>query len=83
MARVAAADREIRAWVATASASGPSSDVGRDVVAGEGTGQLRVAEGLKVTGDGQVPGATVATGEGPVRDLADEGLDELVLPALR
>ena len=52
------------------------------VVVCERAGQLVLAEALEVTRGGQVTRASVAARQRAVRDLADERLDELVLPAL-
>ena len=57
--------------------------VGRQVVRRERPGELLVAERLEVAGRGQVPRPAIASSERPVRDLADERLDELVLASLR
>jgi hypothetical protein len=56
--------------------------MGGDVVAGEGAGELLVADRLVVAGDGEVPCPPVAAGERAVGNLADERLDELVLADL-
>ena len=60
-----------------------SGSIGRDEVARDHPGQLLVAEGLEMACGGQVPGPAVALRQGPVGDLADERLDEGVLPAGR
>ena len=56
---------------------------GGEVMAGQRAGQLIVAERFVVPRHGEVPRASIAAGKGAVRDLADQGLHELVLPALR
>ena len=55
--------------------------VGREVVRGERAGQLVLAERLEEAGRGEVAAASVAPRQRPVRDLADERLDERVLAA--
>ena len=56
---------------------------GGEVVAGQRAGQLIIAERFVVPRHGEVPRASIATRQRAVRDLADEGLHELVLAALR
>ena len=57
--------------------------VGGHVVLGQGTGDALVVECLEVARGGKVQAAAVAAGQRPVRDLADEALDEAVLALLR
>jgi len=54
-----------------------------EVVAGEAPGELVRAEALEEAGGGEVADLPVGAREGGIRDLADEGLDERVLAALR
>ena len=56
--------------------------LGRQVVAGQGAGQLLAAEGLEVARGSQVANLAIALGQRVVGDLADECLDEGVLAAL-
>ena len=56
---------------------------GGEVMARQRAGQLIVAERFVVPRHGEVPRSSIAAGERAVRDLADQGLHELVLPALR
>ena len=57
--------------------------IGVEVVRRQDAGDLVVAEALEVARGGEVPGSAVAARERSVRDLADEPMDEAVLPALR
>ena len=84
-ARAAAALSAMRAWPASASASGPSAAVGvrGQVVAGQRAGELVAAEGLEVARRGEVQLLAIVLGQRVVGDLADERLDERVLAALR
>jgi hypothetical protein len=52
-------------------------------MAGQRPGQLLVAQRFVVAGHGKVSRPTVAARQGPIGDLTDERLDELVLAALR
>ena len=56
--------------------------IGREIVRGKGPGQLVLAERFEEPGRSKVARPTVAPGEGAVRDLADERLDERHLAAL-
>ena len=56
--------------------------MGRQVVRGEGAGQLVFAEGLEVASDGKVPRPAFAPCEGAVGYLPDERLHEPILAAL-
>ena len=57
--------------------------VGGDVVFGQRPGDALVVERLEVARSRQVEPAAVARGQGAVRDLSDEALDEAVLAPLR
>ena len=57
--------------------------VGRQVVLGQGAGDALVVERLEVARRRDVHPPSIALGERPVGDLADEPLDEPVLAALR
>ena len=85
MARSAAARSAIRAWLASASASGPSGAdrIRRQVVRRQRAGELVVAERFEVARRREVPAAPVAQREGGIGDLADDGLDECVLAPFR
>jgi hypothetical protein len=56
--------------------------VGRQVVSGEGSGELVRPEAFEEAGRSEVTDLAVAPRQRPVRDLADERLDERVLAAL-
>ena len=56
--------------------------IGRQIVRRKSPGQLVLAERLEEPGRSKVARPTVAPGEGAVRDLADERLDERHLAAL-
>jgi hypothetical protein len=56
--------------------------VGQQVVVGDDGRDLLAAGSLEVAHGGQVSGAPLGSGEGPVRHLLEEALDEGVLPAL-
>ena len=75
----------IRAWRSQGRRLGVLGGirVGREVVAGEGTGELVDAEGLEAARRGEVAQLAIGVGERVVGDLADERLDERVLAALR
>ena len=57
--------------------------VGGEVVTGQAARELVGPEALEEPGRREVAGLAVLPGEGVVGDLADEGLDERVLAALR
>ena len=53
-----------------------------EIVGGQRADQLVLAERLEMACRGEMPVAAVALGQGRIRDLADERLDEAVLAAL-
>ena len=84
-ARSAAARSAIRACAADGVRLGARRGFleGGEVVGGQGTDELVLAERLEMPRRGEMPVAAVTLGQRRVRDLADERLDEAVLAAFR